>query len=171
MTEDSTLTTDRLCLRPIGPADFTDLLALASHPDVGGRLKHGVLDATGTQAMLEAYRQAWARRGFGVFVMRERASAAFAGIAGLWDHDDDLGIALRYAVMPAFRGRGYAREAARAVLDFAAARGIGPIVAATREDNAASRRILEDLGFRLGEVRGPAHHRVAIYRSGAADRA
>lgn len=163
------LSTANLLLDPVSQADFADLLALASHPQVGGRLKHGVLDETATRAMLATYLAAWERRGFGVFVLRDRASGAFAGIAGLWDHNDDLGVALRYAVMPAFRGRGYAGEAARAVLDFAAARGIGPVIAATREDNAASRRILEALGFRLGEVRGPADHRVVIYRTGAAE--
>lgn len=165
----ASLTTQRLDLDPIGEADFADLLTLTSHPQVGGRLKHGVLDAAATRAVLDTYLATWKRSGFGVFIMRERATGLFAGMAGLWDHDDDLGIALRYAVMPAFRGRGYAGEAARAVLDFAASRGIAPVVAATREDNAASRRILEGLGLTLSEVRGPADRRVAIYRTGAAE--
>lgn len=169
MTADNTLTTARLGLSPITRADLADLLALASHPEVGGRLKHGVLDEAATRAMLDTYLDTWNRRGFGVFAVRERAGGAFAGIAGLWDRDDDLGIALRYAVMPAFRGQGYAGEAARAVLAFAADRGIGPVVAATREDNGPSRHILEGLGFSLAEVRGPADHRVVIYRTGAAE--
>ncbi|WP_439573630.1 GNAT family N-acetyltransferase [Phreatobacter sp.] len=163
------LATGHLSLTPIRESDFADLCRLTGDPEVGGRLKHGVLDEQATRAMLATYLATWERRGFGVFAVRERNAGAFVGIAGLWDHDDDLGIALRYAVMPAFRGRGYAGEAARAVLAFAASRGIGSVIAATREDNQASRHILEGLGFTLSEVRGPADHRVVLYRSGAAE--
>jgi len=143
------LTTERLTLTPIAATDRDDLALLTGHPEVGGKLKHGVLDDAATDLLLKDYLASWTSHGYGVFVMRLRANAAFVGLVGLWDHDDHLGIALRYAVMPAHRGRGLTEEAVPAVLAFAAQRGIDEIVAVTKADNAASRRILSNLGFDL----------------------
>lgn len=164
------LVTARLSLSPITAADFDDLAGLTGHPEVGGKLKHGVLDAAATRAQLDSYLKTWAERGYGVFVMRRREDRAFAGIAGLWDHDDALGVALRYAVMPEHRGQGYTKEAVRAVLDFAAAQNLGPIIAVTRETNAASRKILSDLGFSMREIRQRPDRRSVIYSKAQQDR-
>ncbi|RYZ72972.1 MAG: N-acetyltransferase [Lysobacteraceae bacterium] len=58
--------------------------------------------------------------------------------------DVDLG----YALLPAFWGRGYAAEAAAAVLADARARlGLSRIVAITDPANQGSIRVLEKLGF------------------------
>ena len=58
-----------------------------------------------------------------------------------------------FAFLPAFRGKGYAREAALAVL--AEARegfGIGRVLAITSLDNERSMRLLEGIGFRFERV-------------------
>lgn len=159
----TTLTTSRLILTPIGEADLADLIALNADPEVGGRLKHGVLSEAETRAQFAGYRAIWEERGLGVFAARRREDGAFIGIAGLWDHDGGLGTALRYAVMPAHRGTGLAREAAMAVLDFARKENIRPLMAATRENNVASQRILTDLGFVLREMRGAPGQRVMVF--------
>lgn len=155
--------TPRLLLTPIGEADFADLAALNADPEVGGRLKHGVLAEAQTRAQLDGYRAIWSERGFGVFALRLRDSGAFVGIAGLWDHDRGLGTALRYAVMTEHRGKGYAREAATGVLNFTEMENIHPIIAATRENNIASQRILTDLGFSLRDISGEPGHRVMVF--------
>lgn len=67
---------------------------------------------------------------------------AFVGISGLREHPS--GVELGYGVMPRFRGKGMATEMARAVLGAA---GPGPVFARTRLTHAASRRVLEKLGF------------------------
>jgi RimJ/RimL family protein N-acetyltransferase len=157
------LTTSRLVLTPITEADFADLAALNAHPEVGGRLKHGVLTEAQTRAQLADYRAIWATRGFGVFAVRLRDGGAFVGIAGLWDHDGGLGTAMRYAVMPEHRGSGLAREAAGAVLDFARSQNVHPLIAATRETNVASQRILADLGFALRDIGGEPGRRVMVF--------
>jgi ribosomal-protein-alanine N-acetyltransferase len=47
-------------------------------------------------------------------------------------------------------GGGYATEAGRAVLDFAfGPAGLERLIAITREDNLASRRVMAKLGFRF----------------------
>lgn len=156
--------TDRLVLTTIGEADFADLCRLNAHPDVGGKLKHGVLTGVETRAQLDGYRATWERAGYGVFAIRRRQDDAFVGIIGLWDHDEGVGVALRYAVMPDHRGRGYTKEAAKMVLHFAAGQDIHPVMAVTSETNLVSQRILVDLGFALREIRDTGHARLVVYQ-------
>ena len=55
-----------------------------------------------------------------------------------------------FALLPAFRRQGYAREAASATLEYA--RGVlgrGRIAAITSPDNEASAKLLQGLGFRF----------------------
>lgn len=159
----TTLVTERLQLTRIGESDFADLCVLTGHPEVGGKLKHGVLSVGETRSQLDSYKTTWTERGYGVFVMRRRDSGAFVGIVGLWDHDAGIGVAMRYAVMPDHRGQGFTKEGARAVLAFAAHENIHPVMAVTRESNLASRHILVDLGFALREIREAGDRRIAIY--------
>ncbi|MBX9991481.1 GNAT family N-acetyltransferase [Phreatobacter oligotrophus] len=156
--------TERLVLTPVGESDFADLCALTAHPEVGGKLKHGVLTAEETRAQLDDYLETWAREGWGVFVLRRRDSGAFVGIAGLWDHDAGIGVAMRYAVMPEHRGAGFTKEAAKSILDFAHEKNIHPIMAVTRDNNLVSQRILVDLGFQLREIREVAHGRLVVFQ-------
>ena len=64
------------------------------------------------------------------------------------ERPDGRGVALRYALWPECRGKGYAREAARAALDFGHATGLSRIIAVARESNEASRQVMEDIGMR-----------------------
>lgn len=55
-----------------------------------------------------------------------------------------------YQVEPAFRGRGYASEASRALVDWLfQQRGVRRVRAKTRPDNEASLRVLRKLGMRI----------------------
>ena len=66
-------------------------------------------------------------------------------------------VEIAYGVDPGFRGRGYATEAARAMVDFAFASGRVRVVRAhTRLESAASMQILTKCGFeKIGEVIDP----------------
>jgi [ribosomal protein S5]-alanine N-acetyltransferase len=76
-------------------------------------------------------------------------SGQVIGKAGLW-MGDEVGVLLRRSAW----GRGYAREAMTAVIDRAFAMGIPAITADVDPRNAASRRLLERLGFRkTGEAK------------------
>jgi RimJ/RimL family protein N-acetyltransferase len=62
------------------------------------------------------------------------------------DHEGCVEIG--YTVEPAFRGRGYATEAARALVRWAVEeRGVRAIVATTLPDNLPSQKVLEAAGF------------------------
>jgi RimJ/RimL family protein N-acetyltransferase len=58
-------------------------------------------------------------------------------------------IELRYGVAPAWWGQGVAREAAEAVMQWAATeKGVKRFIAETERGNARSGRVLEKMGFR-----------------------
>ena len=64
-----------------------------------------------------------------------------------------LGGHIGYAVRPAYRGRGHAREILRQSLVIARAEGVGRVLVTCDDDNIASRRTIERLGGVLDDVR------------------
>jgi ribosomal-protein-alanine N-acetyltransferase len=92
---------------------------------------------------------------FGVWVMIERDSATVVGDIGfLGVPGADGSVEIGYSVIPERRGRGYATEAARALVDWALDQpGVTVVVAGSDNDNVASIRMLERIGFaRTGEA-------------------
>ena len=81
----------------------------------------------------------------------ERASGALVGSAGFKGPPDADGVVeVAYWLAPAYRGRGYAREAADALSEYALREaGVCCVRAHTRPDNAASARVLAACGFAL----------------------
>jgi RimJ/RimL family protein N-acetyltransferase len=79
-----------------------------------------------------------------------RTSGERLGLCGLLKRDTLADVDLGFAFLPEHWGRGYAVEAAAAVLDGDAVRlDLSRVVAITSKDNVASGRVLERLGFRL----------------------
>jgi ribosomal-protein-alanine N-acetyltransferase len=94
---------------------------------------------------------------FGVWVMIEREPATVVGDIGfLGAPGVDGSIEIGYSVIPDRRGRRYATEAARALLDWALRQpGVTTVVAGCDNRNVPSIRTLERLGFvRTGEAAG-----------------
>lgn len=140
--------TDRLLLRPVSHTDLEDLIRLKGDEAAFGLMLHGVRTPERTREELEDDIAFWEARGYGTWVVLEAATGAFLGIVGLMERPDGLGVALRFALWPAVRGRGYAREAARAALRFGHAAGLHRIIAVAWEGNRASRMVLGDIGMR-----------------------
>ena len=57
---------------------------------------------------------------------------------------------LAWTTEPAFQGRGFATEAARAAMELAAQVGLEEVVAMALPENAASRRVAEKIGMAGG---------------------
>jgi RimJ/RimL family protein N-acetyltransferase len=98
--------------------------------------------------------------GFAV-VHRERGSVI--GSAGYKGPPDDEGmVEIAYGIVPAFQGRGYATEAAHALMEFAFDSGRVRLVRAhTAPTPNASTRVLAKCGFtHIGEVEDPEDGRV-----------
>ena len=67
---------------------------------------------------------------------------------------------LAYELLRRFHGRGYATEAARALVDAAAATGRHRLWSTVRPWNVASLRVLEKLGFRIDHTMTNDHGEV-----------
>jgi RimJ/RimL family protein N-acetyltransferase len=147
-----TLETERLVLRPLTPDDAEFMLELLTDPSwlrfIGDRGVRTVEDArvyiqNGPMGMYE-------RHGFGPLAAVSRETGEAMGTCGLIRRDGLDDVDIGYAFLPRFWGRGYAIEAARAVL--ASARdvpGLDRVVAITTPDNESSARLLERLGLRF----------------------
>jgi RimJ/RimL family protein N-acetyltransferase len=87
---------------------------------------------------------------FGIWVMIEREGGNVVGDVGFHGPPDQAGaIEIGYSVIPGRRGRGYAAEAAGALVAWALSQpGVQTVVAGCLPDNVASARTLERAGFR-----------------------
>jgi RimJ/RimL family protein N-acetyltransferase len=116
------LRTERLELRAHGVQDFEDCLAMWTDPEVTRFIGGKPSTPTEVWARLLRYAGHWSLLGYGFWVIREAGSGRFVGEVGFADHKRDLipsfGSApeLGYALASSGWGRGYATEAARAVV-------------------------------------------------------
>jgi len=157
--------TERLRLRPIVAGDVEELVRLHDDPLVAEYL--GVRDREWYEWRIEASADEWAQRGHGFVAVLDAADGRFLGRTGLkyWPQfgETELGWVLR----PEARGKGYATEASRALLDWAFEELDVPYVTAMiRPGNAASVAVAERLGMtplREDELLGDA---VVVYSLG-----
>ncbi len=162
--------TPRLRLRELHEGDAAFILALLNDPDflrhIGDRGVHDHDDAL--RYIATGPRASYASHGWGLWAVERREDGALIGMCGLVRREVLPGPDLGYAYLPAWRGRGYALEAAAATLDFAFARaGLDRVLAIVTPANTGSVRLLEKLGMlreRLLELDGET---LAVY---AADR-
>lgn len=146
------LMTPRLDLRPTEPADRDVLHDLEQDPEVMRHLNGGrptPLEPVDPDAT--PYRMP---RGLDddVWAVIERDTSAVIGWVAL--HVENGTGELGYRFFRAFWGRGFATEAARALVLYAFQRqGLDRIIAETMAVNARSRRVMEKLGMKHHETR------------------
>jgi 8-oxo-dGTP diphosphatase len=152
------LVTARLQLRLLTLADAADICDLYSDWQVArwlSRLTWPFTSASATQLIVQASQDL--ERGVGcMLAIRKHNTAAFVGTASLripaleadpWTHDSGMAI-LGYAVRHEEQGHGFATEAATTLTQCAFEHmGIARLRATVLRENAASRRVLEHLGF------------------------
>jgi len=155
---DYALTTERLVLCPVTAADRTALLAHWTLPDVRRFLFDGAaLSAAEVSETLEESARDFAAGGYGIWLIRERGQADPAapeligtepiGTVGLRPLDD-TGLEIFYSLAPGSWGRGYATEAARAVVGHALGTlGLAEVLAEVDEGNTASVAVVKRLGM------------------------
>ena len=149
------IVTPRLAMRAYVGDDLHQLHAILYSDEAAMRLLGGPRDLAGTRAALERSIHQQEIAGYSFWPVIERASGLLVGEAGLFPlAPDGPDVALGYAFGAGYWGRGYATEAASAVL----AEAFGPlaldrVVAITREANFGSRRVLTKLGFRSHGLR------------------
>ena len=107
-----TLEAERLRLRPWRNDDLDAFAAFTADPVVT-RFVGGVFSRDDTWRRMAMLVGHWTLRGFGNWVIKDKASGAFAGYSGLWEPEGWLEPELMWGLAPAFQGRGYATEAAQ----------------------------------------------------------
>ncbi len=146
-----TLLTARLTLRPWTVDDVDRLHALWADPDVRRYLWDDVvITRERAQETIRSAIESAARERFGQWLVLESTSENLAGFCGLSRREPGADLELMYGLAPAWWGRGFAVEAAQAVLAYAfRTRGLERVTAATDVPNAASARVMERLGMRF----------------------
>lgn len=151
--------TGRLLLAPYGPQDLGELATFKTDPLTWATMLGGVRDPAQTARDLAEELGFWARHDIGMWTARIAPGAPLLGVTGLHERPDARGIALRFAFRPEARGKGYAREAAGAVLRDAHDRaGLTRVIGVCRETNFNSRMVLGAIGMRdAGEFMQQGH--------------
>ena len=97
--------------------------------------------------------ESYNRHGFGLYLVQLKESNKPIGMCGLLKRDTLDAVDLGFAFLPEFWGKGYACEAAAAVLDHARdVLKLTRILAITNPDNDASIKLLYKLGFQFERV-------------------
>ncbi|MDI2091782.1 GNAT family N-acetyltransferase [Commensalibacter oyaizuii] len=164
----SELYTPRLILSPISWQDMEDVIRLKTDFQAFGHMLGGVRTPLQASAEMAEDTLYWGQHRIGMYSIRENpkyGSYRFLGITGIHYRPDGRGYALRFSLWPWAQGRGYAREAAYAALMEAHARGHKRIVAVSREDNVASRRVLGGIGMTVQDSFIRAGHKMFLYVS------
>jgi RimJ/RimL family protein N-acetyltransferase len=151
------LQTQRLILRPIALADWEAIHRYMSDPVVTRWLPEGTLD--------EAQAQAFARKNAGrsatAIAVVEREADELVGHMVFHPWYGHATHEIGWVIAPDRQRRGYATEAARALLDFAfGALRCHRVIATCQPDNPASWRVMEKLGMRR-----EAHFRQGLHQA------
>ncbi len=132
------------------PADAAFILQLVNDADflrhIGDR---GVRTDDDARRYIETGPLAsYARHGFGLWLVERRADRVPIGMCGLLKRDTLADVDIGFAYLPAWRGQGYALEAAQAVMEHGRrVLALPRIVAIVSPDNAGSIRLLGKLGL------------------------
>lgn len=141
--------TDRLVLREMTEADLDFCYEMQEDEESARFLDCLDGDREEERQKLAAYRrEMYGFYGFGIWIILEKESGRPVGRAGLQMRDGFEEPELGFAVLKQYRGRGYAEEACRAVLWYAAEElELKSVRAVVDRENAKSRRLCEKLGF------------------------
>ncbi|HDM8195612.1 TPA: GNAT family N-acetyltransferase [Vibrio harveyi] len=150
-----TLTTKRLTLRLVSVEDAPFILELYNQPDfyrfVGDKQIRTLEEAK--RYIQDNMLRMQELKGVSLLVVETNHDKKPVGICGLVKRDTLTAFDIGYGYLPSAYGKGYAKEAASVVVDFAREEmNIENLVAITNNDNIRSISLLEKLGFQFERV-------------------
>ena len=153
------LETNRLYLREISELDIDDLYEMDSDPEVHRYLfQNPVKNKKQLLEVIKMIHQQYHENGIGRWAVINKETKECTGWVGLkycretLNHRSDY-FDLGYRFKQKHWGKGYATEAARAIIDFGfTTLNIDVMVALTDPEHHKSKKVLEKLGFDLIEV-------------------
>jgi RimJ/RimL family protein N-acetyltransferase len=145
------LETERLRLRRWRLEDLDALTRWHNDPGLMRHMHKLSFTRQEMAADIERYARHWEQHGFGLWAAEEKGTRTLIGRVGLayhrvWPGDPEVG----WLIDTPWQGRGYATEAGAACIDYAFGElGFDRVVSICTPENAASRRVMEKLGFRV----------------------
>ncbi|HEY0763086.1 MAG TPA: GNAT family N-acetyltransferase [Pyrinomonadaceae bacterium] len=146
------LETGRLFLRGLTVGDAEFILTLLNEPSflrfIGDKKVRTVADAE--QYILNGPVASYERHGFGLLLVELKVAQTPIGICGLLKREELPDPDIGFAFLPDFWNKGYAFEAAAAVMKDARERlKLERILAITNQDNEASIKLLQKIGLQF----------------------
>src|SRR5712692_6198151 len=147
--------TKRLILRKLSTDDAEFIVELLNEPSflhyIGDKGVRSLDDAR--QYILNGPVDSYERNGFGLYLIESKENGIQIGISGLVKRDTLPDADIGFAFLPAFWSKGYAVEAAAAVMTHAReVLGLNRILAITSPDNEASAKLLGKIGLRFARM-------------------
>lgn len=144
------LQTERLLLRPLTDDDAPFIIELLNEPafirNIGDRKVRTIEDAV--RYIDNGPRASLRKHGYGMLRVNLRDSGTPIGLCGLIRRETLPDVDLGFAYLTQHHRKGYAVEAARAMLQQARSEhAIGRVLAITLPDNIGSIRVLQSVGF------------------------
>ncbi|MEO5753131.1 MAG: GNAT family N-acetyltransferase [Chthoniobacterales bacterium] len=145
------LETERLVLRQLTTGDAAFMLELMNEP---GFIKYVADRGIRTKAdaatyLAEKILPSYKKFGFGFYRVELKGSGTAIGICGLAKRDTLDDVDVGFSILVRFGGRGYASEAAVAMLNYGRKiLGLSRIIGITAPENSVSIHLLKKLGLR-----------------------
>lgn len=163
------LETERLRLRGFRETDIDDFSTLNANPEFVAHIGQGEpISATDSWNVMCWLIGHWHIRGYGFWVIEDKSTGEFLGRAGLWRPHEWPGVEIGWGLTPKVWGRGYATEAAHAILEWGFNHILcDEIISVIHPDNEASKKVARRIGETFKEtavVNGKASEIFAITR-------
>ncbi|MGU3523123.1 GNAT family N-acetyltransferase [Enterobacteriaceae bacterium C23F] len=154
LTQAPRLETERLVLRQFTVDDFAALTAFWADPGVVKFIGGEPQSAEASWSRLLRYIGHWQALGYGYWAVFEKQTDRYVGQFGLQEAKRDLTPALEFpeagwALTPSVHGKGYAKEALDAMLQWADTELKMPLCCIIDEENQRSVHLAEQFGFRF----------------------
>lgn len=163
------LDTPRLRLRQPVESDLAVFAEIHNEPEVARFIIGGVRPDGGLELAWRNMAMGlghWVLRGFGSWLVEERATGAVIGRVGFWQSPTWPGIELGWVIRRSRTNLGFATEAAMRALEWARTdTRIERVISLVHPDNVASIRIATKIGEQLEgdvDIGGRLHHMYAI---------
>lgn len=143
------LETERLLLRPLLASDADAIYALRSDAEIMRYIREPQ-NRRETENWIRLVSSRWQKEKLGFCGVVEKKSGVLTGWCGVWRLSETDEVEIGYAIAKKFWRRGFATEAAEALLQYTFAQ-IKPdkITAVAEPENTASRRVMEKLGMKF----------------------
>ncbi|MBM7072397.1 GNAT family N-acetyltransferase [Shewanella sp. OPT22] len=145
------ITTERLLIRFVDDSDLDFIFEIVNSP---GYIQFIGDNRVRSKEHAKAYimngpKTSYQQYGFGLFHVSLKSTGEAIGLAGLTKREYLSFPELGYALLPRYWGNGYAKEAAKAVVDWGYQQmNIKRIMALVKHDNPGSQSVLRSVGFK-----------------------